>query len=65
MQLQQGFATGEMGFRGSLQGSSAESLMSALGQERRFRIDPEMSALPESDRNSRHAYRSSMVIHPW
>ena len=33
-QLQQGFATGEMGFGVSLHGSNLRSLMSALGQKR-------------------------------
>jgi hypothetical protein len=34
MQLQQGFATGGMGFWVSLQGSNPEALMSALGHKR-------------------------------
>jgi len=32
-QLQQGFATGEMGLRGRLHSSNPELLMSALGQK--------------------------------
>jgi hypothetical protein len=36
MQLQQGFASGEMGSGGSLQSSNPESFMSALGQKRTF-----------------------------
>ena len=46
LQLQQGFATGEMGFRGSLHGSKPELLMSALGQKQTFRNVRAMSALP-------------------
>jgi len=34
--LQQGFATGETGFRISLHGSNLAPLMSALGQKRTF-----------------------------
>ena len=46
MRLQQGFATGEMGFRGHVQGSNPEPLMSALGQKRTFEYVRAMSALP-------------------
>jgi len=46
LQLQQGFATGEMGFRVSLHGSNPEPLMSALGQKRTSEHDWIMSALP-------------------
>jgi hypothetical protein len=33
-QLQQGFPTGEMGFRASLHGDKPDAAMSALGQKR-------------------------------
>ena len=44
--LQQGFATGETGFRISLHGSNLAPLMSALGQKRTLRDVRPMSALP-------------------
>jgi hypothetical protein len=44
-QLQQGFATGGMGFRVSLRRNAPEPLMSALGHKRTFRRAPPMSAL--------------------
>jgi hypothetical protein len=45
-QLQQGFATDEMGFRVKLRGSNFEPLMSALGQKQTFSDISVMSALP-------------------
>jgi hypothetical protein len=46
MRLQQGFVTGEMGFRVSLHGSNPEPLMSALGHKQTSRPEISMSALP-------------------
>jgi hypothetical protein len=46
LQLQQGFATGEMGFGISLHGSNPKPLMSALGQKPTFCLVAAMSALP-------------------
>jgi hypothetical protein len=46
VQLQQGFAAGEMGFRLGLHGSNLERLMSALGQKRTLTRCFLMSALP-------------------
>jgi hypothetical protein len=46
MGLQQGFVTGEIGFRVRLQSSNPEPLMSALGQKRASRQLERMSALP-------------------
>ena len=46
MQLQQGFVTGEMGFKGQFHGNNLEPLMSALGQKRTWRDQIAMSALP-------------------
>jgi hypothetical protein len=43
---QQGFTTGEMGFRVSLQRSNPEPLMSALGQKQTLTLVHPMSALP-------------------
>jgi hypothetical protein len=46
VQLQQGFATGEMGYGRHLHGSNPKPLMSALGQKQTWpRIQP-MSAIP-------------------
>ena len=44
--LRQGFASGGMGFRVSLQCSNPERLMSAMGQKRTSRLVRVMSALP-------------------
>jgi hypothetical protein len=44
--LHQGFATGEMGFRGRLHSSNLEPLMSALGQKLTSEHVRIMSALP-------------------
>jgi hypothetical protein len=46
VQLQQGFVTGETGFRASLHGSNPKPLMSALGQKRTLALVKPMSALP-------------------
>ena len=46
IRIQQGFTTGEMGFRVSLHSSNPEPLMSALGQKRTWRDQIAMSALP-------------------
>ena len=47
LQLQQGFATDEMGFRGQVvHGSNSEPPMSALGQKQTLRHFQSMSALP-------------------
>jgi hypothetical protein len=46
LQLQQGFATGEMGFRGQFAGHQPEPFMSALGQKQTSRHLQPMSALP-------------------
>jgi hypothetical protein len=46
MRLQQGFVTGEMGFRASLHGSNPNALMSAVGHKRTSRHVRSMSALP-------------------
>jgi hypothetical protein len=46
LQLQQGFATGEMGLRLSLHGSNLGPVMSALGQKRTWPHFRSMSALP-------------------
>jgi hypothetical protein len=45
-QLQQEFATSEMGFRVSLYGANPELLMSALGQKQTLDCRPLRSALP-------------------
>jgi hypothetical protein len=63
-QLQQGFATGEMGFRVKLRGSNFEPLMSALGQKQTSAYVRVMSALPpKADVAERHGgYFDSMLI---
>jgi hypothetical protein len=50
LQLQQGFATGEMGFSVSLHGSNLEPLMSALGQLRtKFEVRVTSALMPIAD----------------
>jgi hypothetical protein len=46
MRLQQGFASGEMGFPVNLHGSDPGTFMSALGQKQTWRLKFLMSALP-------------------
>jgi hypothetical protein len=46
MRLQEGFASGEMGFPVNLHGSDPGTFMSALGQKQTRRNQMEMSAFP-------------------
>jgi hypothetical protein len=61
-QLQQGFATGEMGFRDQLQRGNSEPLMSALGQKRTFECVRAMSALPPKADIRRHDWNVRFAI---
>jgi len=55
MQLQQGFATGEVGFRVKLHGSNREAQMSALGQKQTLQHVCGMSALPPKADMDQHS----------